>query len=431
MLLGRQVLTDHGARVDLLALDEGGTLYVIELKRARTPREVVAQVLDYGSWACGLSAESLARIFESGPFARSRTFHTAFADQFDGAPPETINESHRLVIVASQLDDSTQRIVEYLLEDYGVPINAVFFRYFRDGESKYLGRSWLKDPDVAEKRARSKERKRTPGEWNCSDYYVMFGHDESRSWDDARELGYVSAGGGSRWSRPLQPLQPGARVFVHHPADGYVGVGRVLEGPVRISDFTVTVQDEDLPIMEVPLRTESIKDHADDPELAGSTWCVSSGNGQLLQEIFEWLAAEHGATQVSYSTVRDYVVGRRTLRPRPRRIPAPAPPGSAGPPGGSTPMPMSPAHLAVEHGDLPGLRDLLDAGRDVEDDSGDGWTPPAPRHRRRVRHSRPDRPAPARRRHRVPARTRCRPPAPAQRTARRRRGRDTRALASR
>lgn len=63
MLLGRQVLTDHGARVDLLALDEGGMLYVIELKRARTPREVVAQVLDYGSWARGLSAESLASVF--------------------------------------------------------------------------------------------------------------------------------------------------------------------------------------------------------------------------------------------------------------------------------------------------------------------------------------------------------------------------------
>ena len=26
MLLGRQVLTDHGVRIDLLALDEGGTL---------------------------------------------------------------------------------------------------------------------------------------------------------------------------------------------------------------------------------------------------------------------------------------------------------------------------------------------------------------------------------------------------------------------
>lgn len=35
---------------------------------------------------------------------------------------------------------------------------------------------------------------------------------------------------------------------------------------------------------------------------------------------------------------------------------------------------MPPAHLAVEHGDLPGLRDLLDAGHDVEDDNGDGRT---------------------------------------------------------
>jgi hypothetical protein len=48
MLLGRQVATDFGARVDLLAIDEDGTTYIIELKRGRTPREVVAQVLDYG-----------------------------------------------------------------------------------------------------------------------------------------------------------------------------------------------------------------------------------------------------------------------------------------------------------------------------------------------------------------------------------------------
>ncbi|MFC9329493.1 ankyrin repeat domain-containing protein [Kitasatospora sp. NPDC057015] len=38
------------------------------------------------------------------------------------------------------------------------------------------------------------------------------------------------------------------------------------------------------------------------------------------------------------------------------------------------PMPLSPGHLAVEHEDLPRLRDLLDGGYDVEDDSGHGWT---------------------------------------------------------
>ena len=37
-------------------------------------------------------------------------------------------------------------------------------------------------------------------------------------------------------------------------------------------------------------------------------------------------------------------------------------------------MSWSPAHLAVELDDLPRLRDLLDAGADVEDDNGDGWT---------------------------------------------------------
>ncbi|MFK8907956.1 ankyrin repeat domain-containing protein [Streptomyces sp. YS-3] len=37
-------------------------------------------------------------------------------------------------------------------------------------------------------------------------------------------------------------------------------------------------------------------------------------------------------------------------------------------------MPWSPGHQAVEHEDLPRLRELLDAGYDVEDDNGDGWT---------------------------------------------------------
>lgn len=99
---------------------------------------------------------------------------------------------------------------------------------------------------------------------------------------------------------------------------------------------------------------------------------------RTAKEIFDWLVAEHGATHVSYSTVRNYVAGRRSLRPRPRRTPAPPRPAdpqdSASPPRGSTPITMSPAHLAVEHGDLPRLRDLLDSGHDVEDDNGDGWT---------------------------------------------------------
>ena len=37
-------------------------------------------------------------------------------------------------------------------------------------------------------------------------------------------------------------------------------------------------------------------------------------------------------------------------------------------------MTITPAHQEVEDEDLPRLRDLLDAGHDIENDNGDGWT---------------------------------------------------------
>src|SRR5271157_3225996 len=50
MLIGRQEDTGYGGRIDLLAIAPDGSLVLIELKRDRTPREVVAQALDYASW---------------------------------------------------------------------------------------------------------------------------------------------------------------------------------------------------------------------------------------------------------------------------------------------------------------------------------------------------------------------------------------------
>jgi RecB family endonuclease NucS len=51
MLIGRQVVTSQGGRIDLLAIAPDGSLVLIEVKSDRTPREIVAQALDYASWA--------------------------------------------------------------------------------------------------------------------------------------------------------------------------------------------------------------------------------------------------------------------------------------------------------------------------------------------------------------------------------------------
>jgi RecB family endonuclease NucS len=63
LLIGRQVPTRFGKFIDLLALGPSGDLYVVELKRDRTPREVVAQALDYGSWVRELGYDEIAAIF--------------------------------------------------------------------------------------------------------------------------------------------------------------------------------------------------------------------------------------------------------------------------------------------------------------------------------------------------------------------------------
>src|SRR5688500_8955947 len=49
-VIGKEVLTSFGKRIDLLAINANGDLIVIELKKGRTEREVIAQLLDYGSW---------------------------------------------------------------------------------------------------------------------------------------------------------------------------------------------------------------------------------------------------------------------------------------------------------------------------------------------------------------------------------------------
>jgi hypothetical protein len=65
LLIGRQVPTAYGKFIDLLAVDREGNVVVIELKKDRTPREVVAQVLDYGSWVRSLEEDDIAGIFEA------------------------------------------------------------------------------------------------------------------------------------------------------------------------------------------------------------------------------------------------------------------------------------------------------------------------------------------------------------------------------
>lgn len=269
LLIGRQVPTDYGKFIDLLAMDGDGKLVVIELKRDRTPREVVAQLLDYGSWVRQLGDEDIAGIFD----AYLRKYNSqnagvsldeAFCQRFSVTDmPETLNEGHELVVVAGELDDSTERIVNYLSDEYGAAINAVFFRFFRDGDSEYLSRVWLIDPGEAE--VKMVER-RGDEPWN-GEYYVSFGEGERRRWADAMKHGYIAAGGGSWYSNTLHQLDPGDRIWANVPGRGYVGVGKVVAKAKPITEFTLPDDSgQECPIEEVVENTPSTDKPEDELE---------------------------------------------------------------------------------------------------------------------------------------------------------------------
>ncbi|MGW9302410.1 endonuclease NucS domain-containing protein [Streptomyces cyaneofuscatus] len=244
LLIGRQVLTRYGKVVDLLGMDAEGGLHVLELKRDRTPREVVAQVLDYGSWVQELTNDQIRDIDTS--YARGRglaeELDEAFALRFGGAPPEALNATHALTIVASEIDAATERVVTYLASGFQVPVNVLFFRYFEDEGRSYLARTWLMDEVEALAPAAGAKGRGKQEPWNGTDWYVSFGEEPGgRNWDDALHYGFVSAGGGAWFSRTIRSLPLGARVFTHIPKVGYVGVGTVSGEPQPFEDVVLSL----------------------------------------------------------------------------------------------------------------------------------------------------------------------------------------------
>ncbi|MCX5646377.1 MAG: nuclease [Phycisphaerae bacterium] len=262
MLIGRQEDTGFGGRIDLLAIAPDASLVLIELKRERTPREVVAQALDYASWVERLHAEDIAAIY--GRFARGRSLAEDFCQRFGHALDEDeLNQNHQIIIVAASLDESTERIVAYLSER-DIPINVLCFQVFSNGDEQLLSRAWLLDPVRTQiSAAATPDTANEP--WN-GEFYCSYGPSETRSWADAVEFGFISGGGGAWYSRTLQLLSPGDRVWVKVPGSGFVGVGRVTGCSQPASTFKVNTPDGELPVLDAAKRSSYHRQFLDDPE---------------------------------------------------------------------------------------------------------------------------------------------------------------------
>lgn len=294
MVIGREVQAS-GGRIDLLCLNANGDLVALELKRDLTPREVVAQALDYGSWLVDLEDEGIAAIWDAyvsrhHPEKGDQSLDQAFCERFGvSAMPDELGAEHHLVLVASAFDASTERIVAYLRERYGVMINAVFFRVFHDEGREYLTRAWLVEPEDSDDGGSEGAGRSAPrGTWN-GEVYFTFGAGEHRSWEEARRLGFVSAGGAPRFARRMRSLRPGERIWVNIPGGvGYVGVGEVTGEAMKVDEFQIHDDRGQRRLSPSDVQAPGMFRYADDPEraeyLAPVRWIKTVPTEQAVSE---------------------------------------------------------------------------------------------------------------------------------------------------
>jgi hypothetical protein len=222
-------------------------------------------------------------------------FDDAYRERFQTAlDQETFNMEHRLTIVAASLDTDTPRILEYLADDYNVPVNAPLFSHFVDEGREYLTRTWLRPPSEDDTKPGPKRANRGQKKtWNGRHVFVPLcsqGRETGDRWRPCLAYGFVGAGGGRPYWRFIERLEAGITVFGYVGGAGYIGVGEVTGPLVPLRDFTVEQDGAERRVIDLPecpawVRASALDEDADLTEYAAPVrWLATR---PLEQAFFE------------------------------------------------------------------------------------------------------------------------------------------------
>lgn len=130
LIIGRQVTTNLNSFIDLLGIDKTGNTIVIELKRGKTPRETIAQLLEYVSFVENLDYSQLNDIYQdySGEESSLEDYHQQYF-QSESDENVSFNKSTRLIIVAQEVSKEIRQTALFLRKK-GIDIYCMEFKYF-------------------------------------------------------------------------------------------------------------------------------------------------------------------------------------------------------------------------------------------------------------------------------------------------------------
>lgn len=127
---------------DVIAIDARGDVVIIEIKRGQTPRDVIAQTLEYAADVAEWDYDTLNRRAKEYFDARSVKYASlldAFRSTFaiaDGAEPQ-FNQHQRIFIVAEQIEENIERTARWLLKR-GVSITCVSYTLHASDERDHV-----------------------------------------------------------------------------------------------------------------------------------------------------------------------------------------------------------------------------------------------------------------------------------------------------
>ena len=139
LIIGRQVTTNLGSIIDLLGIDREGNSVVIELKRDRTPRETLAQALEYASFVEELDTDQLETILQHYVSDEALSLAGYHRNYFELAPDEAVsfNKEQRIVLVGQRITGEIRQTASFLRKK-GLRVTCLEFSYFQAGGGKHL-----------------------------------------------------------------------------------------------------------------------------------------------------------------------------------------------------------------------------------------------------------------------------------------------------
>jgi predicted transport protein len=131
--------------VDILAVDSRGNLVVIEIKRGQTPRDVIAQALDYASGVASWDYQQLNQRAMSYFHTRGLPYESLLAGLKEALPmvqedfsEADFNRAQRIFIVGEGIDEKIERTARWLL-NRGVEISCISYQcYAADAGELFL-----------------------------------------------------------------------------------------------------------------------------------------------------------------------------------------------------------------------------------------------------------------------------------------------------